>query len=68
MTLAKRQRLLAEYLTDETVRARVRANPETVANERSVDLAFARWLAALEPRRVKSFVRSAKVKDRCRGR
>jgi len=66
MSLAARQALLAEFMDDEAVERAVREDPDVVARERGVDANFARWLAALEPRRVTSFRRSRAVKDRRR--
>lgn len=66
MSLAARQALLADYLTDPAVRERVRADPEAVAGAREVDLAYVRWLVAIEPRRLRAFETSRAVKDRRR--
>lgn len=67
MSLAARQRLMAAFLTDPALEARVRADPEAAAREHGVSPSFARWLAALEERRVRSFRRSRQVKARRRG-
>ncbi|MEZ4335324.1 MAG: hypothetical protein R3B82_01740 [Sandaracinaceae bacterium] len=47
--------------------ARVRENPTAVAEAWGVELAFVRRLAALEPRRVRSFRISRRVKADRRG-
>ena len=63
MSLAARQALMARFLTDPEVEAQVREDPAAAAERFEVPLAFARWLAALEPRRVRSFRKSRAVKD-----
>ena len=63
MSLAKRQALVARFLTDRALEAELRADPEAAAQRFGVDLALTRWLAALEPRRVRSFRKSRAVKD-----
>ncbi len=63
MSLADRQTLMARFLTEPALEAEVRADPETAAARFDVDVVFVRWLAALEPRRVRSFRRSRAAKD-----
>lgn len=63
MSLAARQTLMARFLTEPALEAEVRTNPEAASARFDVDLGFVRWLAALEPRRVRSFRRSRAVKD-----
>ena len=66
MTLAARQALLARFVDDPVVEQRVRGAPDEVARAEGVELAFVRWLAALEPRRVAAFRRSRAHKERRR--
>jgi len=66
VTLAARQALLAELIDDEAVERAVREDPDAVAAARGIDVRYVRWLAALEPRRVRSFRRSRVVKERRR--
>ena len=68
MSLAARQRLLAEFLTDPAVEAAVRADPDGVARERALDAAFVGRVAAIAPGRVRCFRRSRAVKAERRGR
>lgn len=64
--LAARQRVLARFLCDEVFEAEVRARPEAVAAAEGASVALLRWLAALEPRRVRAFRDSRAHKDRRR--
>jgi hypothetical protein len=64
--LAARQRLLARYLDDPAVEARVRADPAGEARAAGVDEGYARWLAGLDERRVAAFRRSRVHKARRR--
>lgn len=66
MTLAARQALLAAFLDDPALERRVRDDPAAVATESGVPLEYARWLAALDPRRVAAFRRSRAHKDALR--
>lgn len=66
MSLAHRQALLARFLDDPAVERAVRADPEGAAAREGVEAPFARWLAALDPRRVAAFRRSRVHKDAVR--
>ena len=67
MTVAARQALMAQFLHDPDLEQRVRHEPEVIAQERGVPLEWVRWLASLEPRRVRSFRISRRVKAERRG-
>ncbi|MCB9592492.1 MAG: hypothetical protein H6719_07150 [Sandaracinaceae bacterium] len=67
MTVAGRQALLAQFLDDPELEERVRAEPEAVARERGLEPSYVEWLAGLEPRRVRSFRISRRVKADRRG-
>ena len=56
--LGARQTALAEYLADPEVERAFRLAPELEAEARGVPLAYARWLATIEPERVAAFRRT----------
>jgi hypothetical protein len=60
---AAAQRLLGRYLLEEEFEAMVRARPADVAAVEGVDETFVRWLAELDPRRVRAFRASRQHKD-----
>lgn len=66
MSVADRQALLARFLDDEALEARVREEPEDVARELGVPVELVRWLAELPAERVASFRRSRVHKDALR--
>lgn len=66
MSVRERQALLARFLDDPELEARVRSDPEAVAAELDVAVEFTRWLAALPDARVASFRRSRVHKDAVR--
>ena len=63
MTLAARQALLAAFIDDPKLEARVRSDPAGVAGQHGVDVAFALQLAAIPPARVDAFRQSRAHKD-----
>jgi len=63
MSLAAKQALMAEFLDNPDIEARVRREPQSIAEENQVDLEFVRWLSRIDPRRVHSFRRSRAVKS-----
>lgn len=65
---ARAQALLARFLDDPNVEARVRADPADAAREHRVDEAFTARLARIEPRRVRAFRASRAHKDAVRAR
>jgi hypothetical protein len=66
VSLAARQALLARFLDDPDVERRARSDPAGLALEAGVDEGYARWLAALDPRRVAAFRKSRAHKDALR--
>lgn len=66
MTAQARQTLLAQFLDDPSLERRVRDDPDAVARERELPVEWVRWLASIEPRRVRSFRISRQVKARRR--
>jgi hypothetical protein len=66
VSLAARQALLSRFLDDPAVERRVREDPEGIAREAGVPAEFARWLSALDPRRVAAFRRSRAHKEAVR--
>jgi len=66
--LAAAQALMARFLDDPELEARIRAEPEVVASEHGVGVEVARKLAAIDPLRVAAFRASRAHKDRIRQR
>lgn len=66
--LAAEQALMARFLDDPELEARIRAEPEALAGEHGVSVEVARKLAAIEPVRVAAFRASRAHKDRIRQR
>ncbi|MBL8601878.1 MAG: hypothetical protein JNK72_08140 [Myxococcales bacterium] len=60
------QTALYRFLTEPEYAARFRRDPAAAAREEGVSEARARWLAALDPRRVEAFARSAAHKENLR--
>ena len=67
MSAQTRQRLLARFLDDPAFEAQVRKDPKRAAAAHGFELAFARWLAQLDPVRVRAFRKSQVVKAARRG-
>lgn len=64
--VARAQALLARFLADPELEARVRASPEAVALEHGLDLAYVERIARLSPERVAAFRRSRQHKREVR--
>lgn len=64
--LAARQALLARFLDDPALEARVRAVPSEVAREEELDPSYVAKLAAIPEMRVAAFRRSRAHKDEVR--
>lgn len=66
MKVAKRNEVLARFLSDPEFEHRVRSRPEAIATEFSVTPAFIESLLCIEDRRLQAFRGSRQVKERRR--